>query len=219
MALLPSLTSKLITSNALRSVRHKSRSVPALFWDSPFKNRRSLLDLDPIDLWRHPDPFDLLFPASRTRDFFRPTYELLEHTNINPKEDFQVSLDVHHFAPNEITVKLVDDSIVVEAKHEERSDGDQEGYVSRHFTRRYQLPENYNINDVVSTLSSDGILTVKAPLKAVEAEAKNVREIPVQQTGPAHLNVAKPEKAEESSTGDEKKNTEKDSKNTEKDSN
>lgn len=213
MALLPSLTSKLATSNALRSVRHKSRSVPALFWDSPFRNRRSLLDLHPVDLWRHPDPFDLLFPTSRLGDSIRwPVYELLENTNINPKEDFQVSLNVQHFAPNEITVKIVDDSIVVEAKHEERSDDGEESYVSRHFTRRYVLPENYNINDVVSTLSSDGILTVKAPLKAVEVEAKNVREIPVQQTGPAHLNVTKPDKADESSGSADKKDKENDTK-------
>lgn len=213
MALLPSLTSKLITSNALRGIRNKSRSVPAIFWDSPLRNRRSLLDLHPVDLWRHSDPFEALFPSSRINDFFRwPTYELLENTNINPKEDFQVSLDVRHFAPNEVTVKIVDNSIVVEAKHEERSDDEQESYVSRHFTRRYILPENYNINDVVSTLSSDGILTVKAPLKPIEDEAKNVREIPVQQTGPAHLNVSKPDKGENSSTSNGNENAEKESK-------
>lgn len=213
MALLPSLTSRLIASNALRGVRNKSRSVPSLFFDSPLRNRRrSLLDLHPVDIWRHPDPFEMMFPSSRFDDFFRwPAYELVEQSKINPKEDFQVSLDVHHFAPNEITVKIVDNSIVVEAKHEERSDdNNQEGYVSRHFTRRYVLPENYNINDVVSSLSSDGVLTVKAPLKAIDTEAKNVREIPVQQTGPAHLNVAKPDKGEDASS--DNKNTENESK-------
>lgn len=209
MALLPSLTSKLFTSNALRSVRNKSRSVPSLFRDSPLRSRRSLLDLHPIDIWRQPDPFEMLFPSSRYNDFFRsPVYELIDETKFNPKEDFQVSLDVHHFAPNEITVKIADNSILVEAKHEERSDDDQESYVSRHFTRRYVLPENYNINDVVSTLSSDGILTVKAPLKPSEVKAKNVREIPVQQTGPAHLNVAKPEKVEDSAASSENKEKE-----------
>lgn len=217
MALLPSLTSKLITSNALRCVRNKSRalSVPSLFWDSPLRSRRgrSLLDLNPVDIWRQPDPFEALFPSSRFIDALRwPEYELLEDTSINPKEDFQVSLDVRHFAPNEITVKIVDDSIVIEAKHEERSDDGKESFVSRHFTRRYVLPENYNISDVVSTLSSDGVLTVKAPLKAVEAEAKNVREIPVQQTGPAHLNVPKPDKAEDSAASSDDKNAENKSK-------
>lgn len=36
------------------------------------------------------------------------------------KDNFQVTLDVHHFEPEEINVKVVDKSIVVEAKHEEK---------------------------------------------------------------------------------------------------
>lgn len=209
MALLPSLTSKLITSNALRGVRNKSRSVPALFWDSPLTRRRSLFDVHPADIWRHPDPFELMFPSSRFNDLLKwPVYELVDQSQVNPNKDFQVSFDVRQFAPNEITVKIVDDSIVVEAQHEERSDDNQESYVSRHFTRRYVLPEDYNINDVVSTLSSDGILTVKAPLKPVEERAKNVREIPVQKTGQAHLNDAKSDSAASS----DNKNTETESK-------
>lgn len=209
MALLPSLTSKLIASNAVRAVRNKSRSVPSIFWDLPVRNRRSVFDLHPVDIWHQPDPFELLFRSQPYKDFFRwPAHEVIENTSINPKEDFQVSLNVQHFAPNEITVKIVDDSIVVEAQHEERSDDNEGSYVARHFTRRYLLPENYNINDVVSTLSSDGILTLKAPLKQNEAEAKNVREIPVQQTGPAYLNVAKPDKAGDATTSKDAKNAE-----------
>lgn len=33
------------------------------------------------------------------------------------KDGFQGSLDVQHFAPNEISVKTVDNSIIVEGKH------------------------------------------------------------------------------------------------------
>lgn len=102
------------------------------------------------------------------------------------KDGFQVSLDVRHFAPNEITVKTVDHSIVVEAKHEERQD--DHGYISRQFTRRYELPKEFNVDDVVSTISSDGILTVKAP--PLQAAIKgNVRHVEIQHTGPARLSV------------------------------
>ncbi|KAJ6640738.1 Protein lethal(2)essential for life, partial [Pseudolycoriella hygida] len=44
------------------------------------------------------------------------------------KDGFQVCLDVQQFAPNEISVKTVDNDIVVEAKHEERQD--EHGYIS-----------------------------------------------------------------------------------------
>lgn len=103
------------------------------------------------------------------------------------KERFQVNLDVQQFGPHEITVKTVDDFIVVEGKHEERQD--EHGFVSRQFARRYKLPADYDPKDVVSSLSSDGVLTVMAPPKALPppqkegASAPVERTIPVTQTG------------------------------------
>lgn len=75
------------------------------------------------------------------------------------KDGFSASVDVHHFNPSEITVKTVNNQIIVEGRHEERDDG--HGSVQRHFVRKYVLPENYDMNSVHSTLSSDGILTIK----------------------------------------------------------
>lgn len=101
------------------------------------------------------------------------------------KDGFQVSMDVQQFAPNEITVKTVDNTIVVEASHEERQD--EHGYISRQFKRRYTLPKGFNVKDVVTQLSSDGILTVKAPPEKT-VDQGNVRVLQIQQTGPARLN-------------------------------
>lgn len=109
-------------------------------------------------------------------------------------DGFQVSLDVQHFAPSEVTVKTVDDFIEVEAKHDERQD--EHSFVSRHFRRRYRLPEGFNIEDVVSSISSDGILTVKVPAETPSLKGAKVRHIQIQQTGPARLNVG--DKKEES---------------------
>ena len=75
----------------------------------------------------------------------------------------QVVLDVQQFSPSEITVKTSDNTVIVEAKHEEKQD--EHGYVSRHFIRRYVLPKDIEVKDVMSTLSSDGVLTVVAPKK------------------------------------------------------
>lgn len=84
-------------------------------------------------------------------------------TIANKKDQFKVNLDVQQFKPEEINVKLVDDFLVVEGKHEEKQD--QHGFISRQFTRRYKLPANVNPEAIQSHLSSDGILSITAPKK------------------------------------------------------
>uniref|UniRef100_A0A1B0CR69 SHSP domain-containing protein n=1 Tax=Lutzomyia longipalpis TaxID=7200 RepID=A0A1B0CR69_LUTLO len=90
-----------------------------------------------------------------------------------------MSLDVRHFKPEEISVKTVDNHIVVEGKHEEREDDNS--FISRHFVRRYALPDNCNIQEAVSTLTADGVLTVKAPPKAIESKEQVIE---IQQIAP-----------------------------------
>ncbi|XP_073838625.1 heat shock protein 27-like [Musca autumnalis] len=108
------------------------------------------------------------------------------------KDGFQVCMDVSQFKPNELTVKTVDRMVVVEGKHEERED--EHGLIQRQFVRKYTLPKGYDPKDVVSTISSDGVLTVKAaPPPAIKANNSNERIIQIQQTEPAHLNIKQPE--------------------------
>ncbi|XP_026320332.1 protein lethal(2)essential for life-like [Hyposmocoma kahamanoa] len=97
------------------------------------------------------------------------------------KDKFQINLDVQHFAPEEISIKTADGYLIVEAKHEERPD--EHGFISRSFTRRYALPEGVEADLVTSRLSSDGVLSIVAPLKAPPKSA-NERVVPIIQTGP-----------------------------------
>ncbi|XP_023164402.1 heat shock protein 27 [Drosophila hydei] len=108
------------------------------------------------------------------------------------KDGFQVCMDVAQFKPSELSVKVQDKTIIVEGKHEEREDG--HGMIQRHFVRKYTLPKDYDGNDVVSTVSSDGVLTLKAP-PPPSKEANKERIVQIQQTGPAHLSVKAPEGA------------------------
>lgn len=94
---------------------------------------------------------------------------------------FQVILDVQQFTPEEISVKASNNCVVVEGKHEEKQD--EHGFISRQFTRRYILPGGYDVADVVSTLSSDGVLTVSAPKRAPPVAGE--RSIPILRTGPS----------------------------------
>ncbi|BFF98071.1 heat shock protein 67B1 [Drosophila madeirensis] len=77
------------------------------------------------------------------------------------RNGFQVSMNVKQFSARELTVRTIDNCIVVEGQHDEKEDG--HGVISRHFIRKYMLPKGFDPAEVHSTLSSDGILTVKAP--------------------------------------------------------
>lgn len=160
-----------------------------------YRNPRNLLDqafgmtLTPEDfltpLMSPFNAFSSLSPFS-IRDYYRPWGYLaafnkdVGSTIKTDKNQFQVNLDVQHFAPEEITVKTADGYIVIEAKHEEKQD--DHGLISRQFVRRYSLPEGAEPDNVVSHLSSDGVLTVTAPRKQVEVPGERV--VPITRTGP-----------------------------------
>lgn len=95
------------------------------------------------------------------------------------RNKFQVNLDVQHFAPDELTVKAADGFLIVEGKHEEKRD--DHGWVTREFKRRYELPNGCDIRGVQSRLSSDGVLTIDAPLERL---SPNERIVPITPTGP-----------------------------------
>ncbi|KAH8259452.1 hypothetical protein KR026_004789 [Drosophila bipectinata] len=123
------------------------------------------------------------------------------------KDGFQVCMDVSHFKPSELVVKVQDNSILVEGKHEERED--DHGYITRHFVRRYALPEGYEAEKVASTLSSDGVLTVSVPKPPAIEDKASERIVQIQQVGPAHLNVKQNakeqlEQGQEQDNGNEK---------------
>lgn len=143
--------------------------------------------------------------ASRSARLGKDTAECSSLIPTVGKDGFQVCMDVSQFKPNELTVKTVDKTVIVEGKHEERED--DHGMIQRHFIRKYTLPKDYDPKDVLSTISSDGVLTVKAPPPPSKAIKANERVVQIQQTGPAHLSVKAPE--ETNSEGKAKENSDK----------
>ncbi|CAG9569966.1 unnamed protein product [Danaus chrysippus] len=166
--------------------------IPYLFDDFPFGRPRRLLDQH-FGLGLTPD--DLLTVAAgplASREYYRPWRHLaaaardLGSSIKSDPNNFQISLDVQHFSPDEISVKTADGFVVIEGKHEEKQD--QHGYVSRHFVRRYALPEGSLPETVESKLSSDGVLTITAPRKVPDA-IKGERKVPITQTGPVRKDI------------------------------
>jgi len=83
---------------------------------------------------------------------------------IRVKDDdnkMEVSLDTSAYRPDELSVSVAGGAITVEGKHEEKAE-DGSKMVSRQFIRKYSLPAGARAEDVVSNLSSDGVLVITA---------------------------------------------------------
>ncbi|CAG9529921.1 unnamed protein product [Cercopithifilaria johnstoni] len=98
----------------------------------------------------------------------RPTYdpylENLKSPLIKDESDgrtLRLRFDVAQYKPEEVTVKTVDNRLLVHAKHEEKT---PQRSVFREYNQEFMLPRGTNPELISSTLSTDGVLTVEAPL-------------------------------------------------------
>ena len=78
-----------------------------------------------------------------------------------------MTLPLGDFKSNEVNVKLVDQSLVITAEHEEKPD--DYGHIHRRISRRYFLPRNVDCDKIKATFSDNGNLVVCAQKKAIEA--------------------------------------------------
>lgn len=140
------------------------------------------LDMHTMGLISRLAPHFRQLETGKAKDDLTPVAGGINHKD----EEFSVHLDVGLFRPDELNVKVVNDFLIIEAKHEERESADDSGYISRHFVRRYQLPKDCDQDAIVSKLTSDGVLSVMLP-KSKDAAKERV--IPIQQTGPNDLFV------------------------------
>jgi len=104
-----------------------------------------------------------------------------------------ICFDVKGFKPEEIKVEILNKerTIVVEAKHEVK---EKEHHVTRHFTRRFVLPEELHIDlskvELKSCLTPEGLLVVESMLPRLTAEElKMMREKPSTKTSPMMHNM------------------------------
>merc|ERR1712212_1075327 len=79
----------------------------------------------------------------------------------NDDNKMEVSLDTSQYRPDELNVSTADGAVTIQGKHEEKAE-DGTKMLSRQFVRKYTLPAGAKPEDVVSNLSSDGVLVVTA---------------------------------------------------------
>jgi len=76
-------------------------------------------------------------------------------------DKFQVQLELPGFAPEDFSLKTKDDIVIVEAVHDVKTeDGSSD---TRRFTREFKMPGGVVREQLSSTYSGKGILTVSAP--------------------------------------------------------
>lgn len=91
---------------------------------------------------------------------------------------YRVNIDVSGFKPEDIKLALKDRLLTVEAKMEQKSeDGGTRFY--QEMSRAYTIPENVDITNLKSLLTSDGVLAIEGPLSE---EASKPHEIPIAHT-------------------------------------
>lgn len=115
---------------------------------SPMRSPRLRRQFQPIDYNTH-------FPV----DLFgtKPTVNKLL---VGTDGYFRAEIDVHDFRGEEIAVKTVGHTILVECKHLEKED--IFGSVARSFSKKYIIPPTFDMT-LVSSKVSNGILNVILP--------------------------------------------------------
>lgn len=94
---------------------------------------------------------------------------------------YKILVNVDKYQPEELMIKTVDNSVVVEAKHEEKT-SDGRSYSTQSFNQSFTLPRGVNPECVTSALSKSGILTISAPLPKALKSNDRERMIPIKHT-------------------------------------
>merc|ERR1739842_169856 len=89
-----------------------------------------------------------------------------EETKVDEDEaKMEVRINAAEYKPEELKVSVQSGRLLVEGKHEEKKE-DGSAYVQRSFTRIYTLPKEAQADQMVSQLSSEGVLLITAPKSA-----------------------------------------------------
>merc|ERR1712183_381307 len=154
------------SSQIVQTKDENSNMVPAEY--SPMSKNWMLLRK-----WMMPKLFE---------DNFSSMPDMKDSNLISMKNDdskMEISLNTAGYKPSELKVNVADGEISIEGKHEEKS---EEGHtmVSRQFSRRYTLPQEAKLTEVVSNLSQDGVMVITVPKEKKIEEVKENQKMKVE---------------------------------------
>merc|ERR1711902_25936 len=127
--------------------------------DSFFSDKRRESAFD--DLRRDSNSFGSALSNSRHGSLFEEDNGV---SRVVYEDDlYKILINVDKYQPEELMIKTVDNNVIVEAKHEEKT-SDGRSYSTQSFNQSFNLPRGVNPESVTSSLSKSGILTISAPL-------------------------------------------------------
>jgi len=140
---------------------------------APSGNSSGLRSLLMPRQWMMPKLFD---------DNLSSLVEMKDSNLLSMKNDdtkMEISLNTSGYKPSELKVNVSDGEISIEGKHEEKS---EEGHtmVSRQFSRKYTLPAEAKLAEVVSNLSQDGVMVITVPKEKKIQEVKEEKKMNVE---------------------------------------
>merc|ERR1712172_203677 len=121
--------------------------------------------------WTNPSPVDSHFNSAMNHG---------DNCVIRHHEDetkMEVQLDTVGYKPDELKVEVEGGVVRVEGRHQEKSSSGQV-MVSRQFARQYALPQGAKPEEVVSSLSKDGVLAIQVPKHAPQ-KLSSSRAVPI----------------------------------------
>jgi HSP20 family molecular chaperone IbpA len=128
--------------------KHLSPSQSGFRPMSPLKSPLLRRHLSPIEANIH-------YPAE-----FASVKPVFKQVLIGKDGFFRAAVDVHDYKPDEIKLKTIGHTILIELKHEEKED--EFGFISRNFRKKFVLPPNMDI-EKISSWTSGGVLYLKVP--------------------------------------------------------
>merc|ERR1712241_470500 len=138
--------------------------------ESAFDDLRKDSFNSPISNTRHGSIFDRPAAVERSTIFDNRerSASLFDDQNggarvVYEDDQYKILINVEHFLPEELMIKTVDNNVIVEAKHEEKT-SDGRSFSTQSFNQSFALPRGVNPEAVSSSLSKTGILTISAPL-------------------------------------------------------
>lgn len=104
---------------------------------------------------------------------------------VSDDDKFEIVLDVSHYRPEEVEVKVSGDDLIISGKQETEEKGRR---ITRQFTRNFKIPRDVNIRSLRSRVGKDGYLYVYARKEASFDEERiinimvNGRRSPIRKT-------------------------------------
>merc|ERR1711887_233964 len=132
-------------------------------------SRSSILDCDRSGSLFDRDERSLFAANSEQNGISRVQYD---------DDSYKILVNVENYNPEELVIKTVDNTVIVEAKHEEKTP-EGRSYSTQSFNQSFTLPRGVNPESVTSALSKEGVLTITAPLPKAVKSSNSERLVPI----------------------------------------